>query len=57
MDHLCYFYLVLLRFPARLFIDAMWSPAKKGLISWLSFAMSNCEVVTFPLVSGVMRSV
>ena len=23
----------------------------KGLTSWLSFVMSNCEVVTFPLVS------
>ena len=25
----------------------------KGLTSWLSFVMSNCEVVTFPLVSWV----
>ena len=24
----------------------------KGLTSWLSFAMSNCDVVTFPLVLG-----
>ena len=30
-------------------IDALWSPGK-GLTSWISFAMSNCEVVTFPLV-------
>ena len=30
-----------------------WSPAGKGLTSWLSFAMSNCKVVTFPLVSLV----
>ena len=29
------------------------SPAGKGLTSWLSFVMSNCEVVTFPLVSWV----
>ena len=28
----------------RLFIDALWSPAGKGLTSWLSFVMSNCEV-------------
>ena len=35
----------------RLFINALWSPAAKGLTSWLSFVMSNCEVVTFPLVS------
>ena len=38
---------------ARLFIDALWSPAGKGLTSWLSFVMSNCEVVSFPLLSCV----
>ena len=27
--------------------------AGKGLISWLSFVMSNCDVVNFPLVSWV----
>ena len=43
--------LFLLRFRVRLFIDALWSPAGKGLTSWLSFVMSSCEVVTFPLVS------
>ena len=48
-NHLCYFCLVLLCFRARLFIDALWSPAGKGL----TFVMSNCEVVTFPLVSLV----
>ena len=53
MDHLCYFCLVLLCFRARLFIGAMRSPAGKGLTSWLSFVMSNCEVVAFPLVSWV----
>ena len=37
----------------RLFIDALWSLAGKGLTSWLSFVMSNCDVVTFPLVSWV----
>ena len=26
---------------ARLFINALWSPAGKGLTSWLSFVMSN----------------
>ena len=31
----------------RLFIDALWSLAGKGLTAWLSFVMSNCEVVTF----------
>ena len=45
--------LLLLCFLARLFIDALWSPAGKGLTSWLSFLMSNCEFVTFPLVSWV----
>ena len=34
-------------------IDALWSPAGKGLTSWLSFVMSNCDVVAFPLVSWV----
>ena len=53
MDHLCYYFLVLICFLARLFIEAMWSPAGKGLTSWLSFVMSNFEVVTFPLVSWV----
>ena len=38
---------------ARLFVDALWSPAGKGLTSWLSFVMSNCDVVTTPLVSWV----
>ena len=31
----------------------LWSPAGKGLISWLSVVVSNCEFVTFPLVSWV----
>ena len=53
MDHLCDFCLVLLCFRARLFVDAWWSPAGKVLTSWLSLAMSNCDVVTFPLVSWV----
>ena len=53
MDHLCYFCLVLLCFHAHLFVDALSSPAGKGLNSWLSFVMSNCDVVTFPLVPWV----
>ena len=51
MDHLCYFCLVLLCFHVHLLLDALWSPTGKGLTSWLSFVMSNCDV-TFPLVSG-----
>ena len=53
MNHICYFCLVLLRFHACLFVDALWSPAGKELTSLLSFVMSNCDVVTFPLVSWV----
>ena len=34
-----------------LFLSSLWSPAGKGLTSWLSYVMSSCEVVTFPLVS------
>ena len=37
----------------RLFICALWSPAWKGLTSWISFVVFNCEFVTFPLVSWV----
>ena len=32
----------------RLLIAALWSPAGKGLTSWLSFVVLNCVVVTFP---------
>ena len=53
MDHSCYFCLVLLCFRVPLFIDALWSPAGKGLTSWHSFVMFNCEFVTFPSVSWV----
>ena len=53
MDHLCYFCVVFVLPRARLFINALWSPVGKGLTSWLSFVIYNCEVVTFPLVSWV----
>ena len=42
--------LYLLCLCARLFICALWSPAGKGLTSWLSFVVSNFEFVTFSLV-------
>ena len=42
---------VVLCFRARLCIDALWSPAGKRLTYRLSFVKSNCEDVTFPLVS------
>ena len=38
---------------ARLFICALWSPAGKGLTPCLSFVMSNCDFVTFLLVTWV----
>ena len=38
---------------ARLIVGVLWSPAWKGLTSWFSFVISNCDVVTFPLVSWV----
>ena len=50
MDYVI-FILFLLCFHARLSIDALWSHTWKGLTSWLSFVMSNCEVVTYPFVS------
>ena len=53
MDHYVISVLCLLRFRARLFIDALWSSAGEGLTSWLSFVKSNYEFVIFPLVSWV----
>ena len=32
---------------SRLLIAALWSPAGKGLTSWLQFVMSSCDLVTF----------
>ena len=46
VDHLCYLCLVL-DMLSRLFIAALWSPAGKGLISWLLLAIPNCDFVTF----------
>ena len=56
MDVCCYFCLVFVMLSyvsVYLFIDVLWSPAGKGLTSWLAFVMSNCEFVTFPLISWV----
>ena len=51
VDLLCFCsVLCLLCLCAHLFIFALWSPAGKGLTSWLSFVVSTCEFVTFPLV-------
>ena len=38
MDHLCYLCLVIVML-LRQFIAALWSPAGKGLTSWLFFVM------------------
>ena len=53
MDLLFFSDLYLLCLCVRLFIYTLWSPAGKGLTSWLSFVVSNCEFVTFQLVSWV----
>ena len=50
MDHLCYFCHVFVMLLCASVFDALWSPAGKGLTTWLSFVISNCEVVIFPLV-------
>ena len=47
VDHLCYLCLVFVMLSC-LFIAALWSPAGKGLTSWLLFVMFNCVSVTFP---------
>ena len=46
--------LCLLCLCARLLICALWSPAGKGLTSWLSFVVSNCEFVTFPFTISTL---
>ena len=40
VEHLCYLCLVFVMLSC-LFIDALWSPAGKGLTSWLTFVMFN----------------
>ena len=47
VDHLCYLCLLFVMLSC-LFIAALWSPAGKGLTSWLSFVIFNCAFVTFP---------
>ena len=55
MDLLCFCsVLCLLCLCAGLFICALWSPAGKGLTSWLALVCGvHCEFVPFPLVSWV----
>ena len=40
---------------SRLFIAALWSPAGKGLTSWLLFVMFNCIFVSF--LCGILGQV
>ena len=47
MDHLCYICLVFVMLSI-LFIATLWSPAGKGLTSWLLFMMFIKCFVTFP---------
>ena len=55
MDHLCFCsVLCLLCLCARLFICALWSPAGKGLTSWLLFVVSTV-VCNFPI--GILGQV
>ena len=51
LDHVCYLCLVFLML-SRLFIAALWSP-RKGLTSWLLFAMSVVILFLSHLVSWV----
>ena len=49
MDHFCFLCLVFLML-SRLFIAAVWSPAGKGLTSWLLLVM----FIVFLLLSHVL---
>ena len=44
----------MLCFCARLFIDALWSPAEKGLTSWLSFVIVKLSLSHWCPASGVV---
>ena len=48
------FCLVFAMFCARLFICVLWSPAGKGLTSWLSFVVSS---VSLSLPIGILGQV
>ena len=53
MDLLCFCsVLCLLCLCARLFICALWSPAGKGLTSWLSFVVSTMSLSLSHLYPG-----
>ena len=54
MDHLCHLCIVVFMLSCLL-IAALWSPAGKGLTSWLFFVMFNCVFVTF--LCGILGQV
>ena len=52
VDHFCVF-VCFLSCDCYAFVRVCSFVPGKGLTSWLSFVVSNCEFVTFPLVSLV----
>ena len=48
MDDLYYLCLVFVMLSRLFRIGGLWSPAGKGLTSWLLFVMFDCVFVTFP---------
>ena len=54
MDHLCYVWLVFDMF-LRLFIAILWSPAGKGLTSWLLFVLINHVFLSLSNVVSLVR--
>ena len=52
MDHLWYLCLVFVML-SRLFIAVLWSPAEKGLTSWLLIVMFSCVLPLSHLISWV----
>ena len=52
MDHLCYLCFVIVMLLC-LFIAALWSPAGKGLTSWLLFVMFIVVLLLSHVVSWV----
>ena len=54
---LLYFFCLVFAMPLYASVyTTLWSPAGKGLTSRLSFVVSICKFVTFPLVSWVRCS-
>ena len=56
VDCFCYLCLVFVMLTC-LFIAALWSPAGKGLASWLLFVMFGCVFVTLNFPCGILGKV